>query len=261
MTLLLLLLACGREDPLVCNDAGTCYEVEGGRYYAQAPEGWDGEAALPVVLHYHGYGGTGLGALTSSVIQDMRARGYLVVTPDGLDNSWAHVGSPSKARDELAFFDAVWADVKARWPLDEDLRLATGFSQGGSMAWDIACYRGDRFTAFMPTSGAFWEPLPELCDTPMTLMHTHGTSDSTVPMSGRPIGNSMQGDVLEGVAVLRATKQCPEDPDLVEPVGETECQVWTSCALGGELRLCLHDGGHSRPAGWLEQAFDWAEAQ
>ncbi|MCB9742529.1 MAG: hypothetical protein H6740_08020 [Alphaproteobacteria bacterium] len=261
MTLLLLLAACQTEDPTVCDTAGTCFEVEGGRYFAQAPEGWDGEAELPVVLHYHGYGGTGDGAMRSGVLQEMRARGYLIVTPDGINGSWAHVGSPSTARDELAFFDAVWADVQARWPLHPTLRLGTGFSQGGSMAWDIACYRGDQLTAFMPTSGAFWEPLPRTCDTPMTLMHTHGTSDTTVPMAGRPIGDSMQGDVLEGVGVLRATKGCPEAPDLVEAVGVTECQAWTSCAQGGELRLCLHDGGHTRPDGWLEQAFGWAEDQ
>ena len=130
------------------------------------------------------------------------------------------------------------------------------------MAWDAACYRGDRFDAIAPIAGAFWEPLPETCPAgPVALRHTHGRADGMVPMEGRPIGNSQQGDVLSGMAVWRAVNGCAETPDRTEDVGVYTCEVWSSCAAQKELVLCLHDGGHEIPAGWLSENLDWAAAQ
>ena len=81
--------------------------------------------------------------------------------------------------------DAVRADMLQRWPVDTKRLLVSGFSIGGTMAWDLACYRGGDYTAFAPVSGAFWDPLPERCTTPVNLLHTHGTADDVVPMGGQ----------------------------------------------------------------------------
>ena len=189
------------------------------------------------------------------------ARGVLGVFPDGVDGSWGHVGSPSQDRDELAFLDEVMADLEARFDLDPTRRWVSGHSQGGSMAWDAACYRGDHFTGLMPNAGAFWEPLPETCPAgPMTLRHTHGTNDRTVPLEGRAIGRWQQGDVFEGLAIWRAVNGCAEAPDRTVEEGPSTCQVWdASCASGEEIWLCLHDGEHAAPAGWAGRVLDWAE--
>ena len=139
----------------------------------------------------------------------------MLILPDGIDKTWAHQGSPSQARDEIAFMDAVRADLLARWPIEPDEILVTGFSQGGSMVWDLACQRGGDYGAFAAVSGAFWEPLPERCaGGPVDLLHIHGTTDRTVPMAGRPIGDRWrQGDVMQGLAVLRALDGCPTQPE------------------------------------------------
>lgn len=258
--MLLLLLACA-DDPTRCSaDLSGCYEVEGGRYLVSEPAGWDGESPLPMLVYFHPYNGTDSSARGRSWLSgELEARGILGVFPNGINETWAHQGSPSRARDEIAFLDAVLADVESRWPLSS--RMASGFSQGGSMAWDAACYRGSRFDAVFPLSGAFWDPLPETCtDGPVNLRHTHGLSDGTVPMEGRPIGNSQQGDVLDGIAVWRAVNGCEEDPDTTEVVGVSTCQVWSSCTSGRQLMLCLHDGGHEIPAGWFEESLDWVDA-
>jgi polyhydroxybutyrate depolymerase len=255
----LLLLAMSLSGCGHCMGAGkTCQAVDGGRYLAEVPPDWDGAAPLEVVVFFHGYSGT------ASSVRDRLwkdegagATGRLFVFPDGLDRTWSHVGSPSSARDELAFFDAVMADVRERWPVGRV--HASGFSQGGSMAWDIACYRGEQLDTAFPASGAFWEPLPERCDTPVALRHTHGLSDSTVPMEGRPIGSAMQGDVREGLAIWQEANGCAAEPDEIIVEGPVSCEVWSSCSSGRPLWLCLHDGGHRAPSGWLERNLSWAE--
>ena len=237
-------------------------EVTGGAYYALPPAGWDGQSALPITVFFHGYGATAK-AMTEyrDLTQAFSDAGVLLILPDGVGKTWAHVGSPSQRRDELTFMDAVLADTRRRWPVDEKRVWASGFSQGGSMAWDIACYRGDEYTAFFPVAGAFWRPLPQRCPGgPVNLRHIHGLSDTVVPIRGRPIaGRFHQGDVNQAMTLLREGDGCPAEPPRIEQQNGLSCEVWDQCASGKELQLCLHDGGHMMPSGWVSDAVRWAE--
>jgi len=236
--------------------------VEGGEYLVLPPPGWDGVSRLPATIFFHGYGASaalvaGDPAFTAAFARE----GVLLVLPNGLGGSWAHTGSPSRARDELAFMGTVRRDLLARFPVDPGRLLVTGFSQGGSMVWELACHRGDAFAAaFAPVAGAFWEPLPEACQGgPVDLRHVHGTADGTVPLAGRAIrGQFRQGDVFRGMAVLRAANGCSA-PARVEEVDGLRCEVWDGCVAGErDLRLCLHGDGHILPEGWTAAIHAWA---
>ena len=246
--------ACGGiDDPCLVPD---------GQYYAHMPAGWDGSTPLPTAVYFHGWSSSGANVMRNRRLTGtFDALGVLLIAPDGRNNTWAHVGSPSSARDEIAFIDAVMADVHDRWPVDRSRLWVTGFSQGGSMVWDVACYRGGEFAAFAPISGAFWLPLPDTCPAgPVNLLHVHGTADTVVPMEGRPIRQVFrQGDVLAGLAIWRTVNGCSAEPDRVEDDGALTCEIWNTCSGGRELQLCLHDGGHATPPGWLERAYRWVE--
>ncbi|GAB5468739.1 MAG: PHB depolymerase family esterase [Rhodospirillales bacterium] len=241
-----------------------------GSYQVAVPEGWDAKRPLGLLLFFHGYGSSGESPLKNpALLQQAAARGLLLVAPNGIPGrpegptSWAHVGSPSQARDELAFVDQVLADVERQWPLDPERRFVSGFSQGGSMAWDLACYRAEDFTGFAPIAGAFWIPLPPDCPSgPVALRHVHGTADGVVPLAGRPIGSRWrQGDVLEAMAIRRAANTCPAEPDERAVQGRLTCEIWSACGSGEPVALCLHDGGHAFRAEWIGQAIDWLEGR
>lgn len=243
--------ACTPEDPC---------EVADGRYLAVPPPDWDARSPLPAVIFFHGWQSTAAAMLANQdLIEPLHEAGHLVILPDGRNKTWAHVGSPSQARDEIAFIRSVLADANQRFPIDPHRLWVSGFSQGGSMVWDLACYLGERFTAFAPVSGAFWEPLPESCEAgPVDLRHIHGTDDQIVPMAGRPIAQHyQQGDVHESMAILREVDRCPEAPSRTTRSGALTCEVWDACESGHELQLCLHDGGHMMPDGWLESTLTW----
>ena len=118
-------------------------------------------------------------------------------------------GSPSHYRDEFAFVRAVLDDVEARFPIDKRRLWASGFSQGGSMVWYAACFLGDRFAAFVPVAGDFWEPLPPNCPSgPASIRHIHGLADETFPTSGRAVAeHSHQGRSLAGLGALAANRR------------------------------------------------------
>ena len=147
-----------------------------GTYRAAPPPGWDGTASLPLVLYLHGYGdSSGEVMANASLLAAVASTGALLVVPDGVAGSWAHVGSPSQARDDIAFLRGVVADAKRRWPVDKTKVIAAGFSQGASMVWDLACHAADDFAAFLPIAGGFWLPYPERCESgPVNLRHIHG---------------------------------------------------------------------------------------
>jgi len=226
--------------------------VDSGRYLAVAP---DGPGPHPVLLYFHGYQNSPDGVQDKGTVTPWRREGYLTVFPEGEGGSWSNVGSPHDERDELAFTEAVLDDVAERFDVTDRV-VVTGHSHGSSMAWDVACYRPERVSVLVGSSGSFWVPEPVSCKAAVPVRHTHGTSDRIMPLEGRPIGSFHQGDVLEGIEAWKGTNRCAGDPR-VETVDGVTCEVWT-CA-DGEVQLCLHDGGHGAPSGWAGRAIDWVD--
>jgi polyhydroxybutyrate depolymerase len=244
-----------------CGDASPC-AVETGRYYVKTPAGWDGITALPLAVHFHGYGNTGEAAINAPVAKAWSAQGFLVVAPEGLNRTWSHQGSPSRQRDEVAFVASVVEDVEARWPVAPNRRVATGFSQGGSMVWHLACFMRDGFTAYAPVAGAFWQPHPQTCPAaPVNLRHVHGTGDETVPMKGRPIRKVYhQGDVRLGIEQWLRFDGCEPVVDASSRSGILTCDLWRRCASGKQVELCLHAEGHDYRAEWVPGIVAWLES-
>jgi polyhydroxybutyrate depolymerase len=182
--------------------------------------------------------------------------GVLLIVPHGEGETWSYPGSPAQNRDEFAFVHEVLDDVEKRLPIDLKRLTASGFSQGGSMVWYLACRMGLRFSAFAPIAGAFWRPHPTRCDGgPVFLTHVHGINDHTVPMEGRELrgGQYRQGDVREGLKLFLKGNAC-EAPPAVRTESVLACEIWRGCDSGREVRLCLHRGGHDFDPRFVEDA-------
>lgn len=240
-------------------DSG-CSVASGSYRIALPPQAAAGRK-VGAILYFHGYQETAEAVITDPGLTAVARRlGVALIAPDGAGRSWSFPGSPAKQRDEFAFVGQVLDDVAARFPVDSRRILASGFSQGGSMVWYLACRMPRRFAAFAPMAGAFWEPLPEGCDGPRPpLIHVHGTSDMTVPLAGRTLRQgSKQGDVFKSLAVFapggctagwaEAVRTAPAPASLV-------CRLATGCESPARLELCLHGGGHVADAVWVERAW------
>ena len=254
--LLGLVAGCGCGDDQVCR-------VAGGAYYAIVPDSWDGRAELPVVLTAHGYSGSAQSILSRAHIGDAYgAAGILWLVPEGEDGSWSTRNSPETRepdrRNDVAFLGEVLDDVAERWPVDRARVAASGFSQGASMASELACRDPDRWPVTMPVSGTFWDDMPRSCSAAVAVRHTHGTADGTWPMEGRPISTYHQGAVDDALQTWTSTADC--DPT---PVSTTEegrvCAVYSGCRAG-EVRVCLHDGAHVFPTDEAALQVEWLES-
>lgn len=237
---------------------GQACEVAGGQYIAIAPQGWDHVRQLPVLVHFHGFRES---AGDMAAREDLRSfanrRGALLVFPGGAGNTWSHPGSPAQNRDEFRFVAAVMTDVERRYPLDRSRVIASGFSQGAAMVWNLACRATYPFTGYLAIAGTFWRPQPENCAAgAQNVIQIHGVADRTVPLEGRAIRNGAfhQGDVFRAMAMMRVANACTA-PTRAERDGALVCEVMERCASGRRLELCLHPNGHDFDPVWLDHAW------
>jgi polyhydroxybutyrate depolymerase len=264
LTMALFAMQAAAQD---CGDADTPCQTQSGSYYLTMPEG---SGPHPVMVFLHGFGGTGEGVIRNrGLLKPMLERGYAVLAPQGLPfsegmkgGSWNSMKRAGR-RDDVAFLSEVADEAASRFDLDRDTVLLAGFSGGGMMTWRVACDAPGSFAAYAPVAGLLWLPLPEKCEGPFRMQHTHGWSDPVVPIEGRSVANGQftQGDLFVGLTLLRRANGClRDDPDEYAENAGYLIRRWFECAEGAALEFALHPGGHRIPAGWSALAMDWFEA-
>lgn len=146
---------------------------------------------VPVLYALHGRLGTGVNTQTTYGFDGFAdARRFVVVYPDGIGRSWndGRPGTPAAEQgvDDLAFFDAIDADLR-RWIDIDDRRIfACGMSNGGIMTHRLAFERASRFAAIGAVCGNLSEATAALDDPPMPVscVLVAGTADPLVPWEG-----------------------------------------------------------------------------
>ena len=197
------LLGVGCSGGGVCDNAA----VEGYRtleqdgttreYILHVPASYDASSPDPssLVLVFHGNGqcasnftSAESGASMDAIGDDQNA---LIAYPQGLIRGKGAAEfdptaseSTDIAESDLAFVDAILADIQAEYTVDPERIYAAGYSNGGMMTYGLACHRGDVFGAFGIMSGIMLtDTTCNAAHTP-SIVHFHGTSDFAIPYDG-----------------------------------------------------------------------------
>ena len=245
--LLALLLFLTASPTLACGPDTDC--ILGDRTYRIAmPEGHDGSTPVGALVWSHGYRGSANGVMRNGSLRRMVSdAGLALIAAQGVNGSWDLPYGPSTfestGADEYAYFDAVLADASAKFAIDETRVIAAGFSAGGMMTWYLACAQPEKFAGFVPMAGTFWLKPPETCATPISsIVHIHGDADRTVPLKGRKIRETKQGEVAEALEMYAAFGDF--GPAKGSSPGSLRCSERTN-GSGDVLEFCLFSGGHS----------------
>lgn len=244
-------------------------KVAGGIYRVLVPEG---EGPFPVLVYLYGSGGHSVTITNHPIFQEMMvARGYVLVVPaardmtyaGGLrDTGWSLRHEASQARDEAAFLRQVIEDIGRRFPIDRNRILFAGQSRGGFLAWEIACHVPDLGSAFAVHAAGYLGPLPQHCQRPVRLLHTHGVADPIVPMSHREFfsGGAPLPALADSLDLIARTNGCrsPAEDAHTQFYG-FDRRSWFDCRQGSGLDLMLHAGGHMMPWIWFRAILDWFE--
>ena len=232
------------------------------------PDAWTG-GPRPLVLVFHGGGGTGRGAARLYRFNQLGdARGFLVVYPDGVGRRWNDGREPTGERwlntlpvDDVGFISALIDRLRAEFPIDPRRVYATGMSNGGILSHRLGCELSGKIAAIAPVAGTIAAPEAPRCTpgAPVSIIEWHGTDDRFVPYSGGDIlGRPANGRVLsaeETIALWARLNGCPpglQQSNLapLDPADATRVRRSTfgGCRLGSEVTLyTIEGGGHTWP--------------
>ncbi len=233
-------------------------------YRIAMPEGHDGTSKVGAIVFAHGYRGSAAGLMRNRNLRRMVSdMGLAFIALKSADDDWVLPNSPqhmdSDGEVEFAYVDAVLDHVAANFAVDRDRLMATGFSAGGMMTWNLACARPHQFAGFAPISGTFWLKPPATCAEPAkSLIHIHGDADRTVPLAGRPILATHQGDVAEAMDMYAGFGTF----SAAEPMESAMFDCTRRRNAAGEfMDFCLFEGGHSFRSEYLRYAWETFTAE
>ena len=182
----LVLAACGTpaetiERTLRVGASERSYEID-------LPAQRESARALPVVIVFHGGGGS-----ADSVRRQSRmsmkgaAEGFVVVYPQGSGgiagnlrtwNAGTCCGHAMQQRiDEIAFVAALLDDLQTTVAVDRARIYATGISNGGMMAYEVACSLAERIAAIAVVAGEMTALDRCRPSRPVPVLVIHGSAD------------------------------------------------------------------------------------
>jgi polyhydroxybutyrate depolymerase len=215
-------------------------------------------ASTPLVVMLHGGFGSASQAEKSYHWDAKADTGhFLVAYPDGLNRAWntggGCCGTPGRTNvDDIGFITAMVSAIEHALPVDASRVYATGISNGGIMAYTLACHT-TIFAAIGPDSATELGGCPS--PVPVSVIAIHGTADKNIPYNGGEGDGTahIDGPSVPAVnAAWRRTDRC------APPVATTAGTVTTSvagCPAGRAVELITIAGaGHQWPGATAKPA-------
>lgn len=151
-------------------------------------------AAMPLVLVLHGAGGNAEIMRETSGMNDVADReNFVVVYPNGmgiLDNyllSWNAVECCNYFKypfvDDVGFLKELTGNLIAEYNIDTQRIYISGISNGGMMAYYMACNFSEAISAVAPVSASMPRMNCEPIDF-LSVIDIHGSADRVIPFSG-----------------------------------------------------------------------------
>ena len=155
--------------------------------------------SVPLVISMHGRNQSLLSHITYSQMSSFaNPQNIAVVYPQGINSSgvlaWnTGVWWDNSEYDDVGYLNAIIDSVISNFAIDTNRIYACGMSNGGFMAYELACELSDRIVAFGSVAGNFMMNAGQECTSAreIPIMHIHGTSDLIVKYNVPTIDSSM----------------------------------------------------------------------
>jgi polyhydroxybutyrate depolymerase len=207
------------------------------------------DSSIPLMLVLHGLtmspinmeGVTGFDELATDP-------GVLVVYPAGYQHSWNAGGCCEPATtdgvDDVGFIAALIDKLEIEYPIDPNRVFVVGGSNGGEMAYRVACELSDRIAAVANLIGTLLTACAPAHG--VSVLDIHGTADTDIPYSGG-IGCQHVAcpSVPDTMQRWRELDGCTGEPSITEDA-HTVATTFAACRDGTEVTFIKAIGkGHA----------------
>jgi polyhydroxybutyrate depolymerase len=189
--------------------------------------------------------------------------GSITVYPDAINGNWNYGFGALASSDDLAFMDALITYFETNYFTNPFRIYVAGFSEGGFLAFRLACERAEVITAIATVASAMPTGLVESCKPlrHVPVLMINGKNDPLLPWDGHEIVSATgqkQGDRLSVPETYRAWAAINNihTVDYQQPYTGLRLDstwAWSTTAKaadGADVTLyTIYQGGHSWPGG------------
>ena len=236
MKRMLLVVLCVFCSPVFAQPQLQTWQVDGVEREALVYLPQDAKTrAMPVVLVFHGHGGSMRNTYQqfryyehwpeacSVYLQGLNTPGQLT-DPEGKKTGWQKSAGDQQDRD-LKFVDTVLAWLRRNYRVDDRRLYSTGHSNGGGFTYLLWAERGEQFAAFAPSGSAAIRLRGKL--PPRPLFHVAGSNDPLVKFAWQQL-------TIETVKRLNGcTEGKPDGPQMTRYDSQRGTPVVTWISNGG----------------------------
>lgn len=259
LILLVVILLVGCKRSKFGSEKGSFrHDGEKRTYLVHVPDSYDGNSAVSLVVGLHG----GVGSARQFEEQSQLANysdnaGFILVCPNGIKRTWNGGGCCGKARendiDDVGFIARLIDKMIEDYNIDPKRVYVTGLSNGGFMAYRLACELPDKIAAIAPVGATMNVTSCNPCQSQVAIIHFHSYNDESIPHTGG-VGDGLSDHYnppLDSVFNVWATNNGCDDPGgLIYDGSDYDLKQWNTCSNYATIAYYItHDGGHSWPGG------------
>ena len=210
-------------------------------YYLRIPAQYSAATSVPLLLALHSRTMSAKTILTDSqILSSAESLNFIVAGLNGAVHESASSWNAGKCctnattyeENDLLFASTVIDFVTSKYSIDKSRVWVMGHSNGGMMAYRLACDLSEKVTAIAVVTGAL---VDDSCTPtkPVSTLHIHGNLDPTVPFHGG--GKFETPSIFHSVQEMANKNSCTGSPKESSDAIE-ERYIWT-CASGVETQL------------------------
>jgi poly(3-hydroxybutyrate) depolymerase len=233
---------CGHNNTL---NTGTITTQSGRQYMIDIPTPYDNNHPYRLIFGLHGAMGSGSGTVSSDYfgLKSLSAGSTIFVALDAVGGIWSEATDATYAADVLK---AVEDDLC----IDTTRIMLEGFSQGGAMAWVLACSNPGVYRVAIGHSGGSPSGVtrPTTCG-PIAYLGSLGLSDIS--------GNSQATQTDQ----FANWDGCTVETLPTAPAGGHVCTNYSGCPAATPVRWCSFDGIHTPSPADSGQVASWMPSE
>lgn len=239
-------------------------------YKIYIPKKYDAKKATPLVIALHGGGGN-MDIQSNDeyykLISKAEQTGHIIAFPNGFSRfrkgklaTWNAGQCCGPARDkksnDAGFILAMIEKIKSTYNVDSKKIYAIGMSNGGMMAYRMACEHAEVFSGIASVTGTD-NTIGCHPKKAINILHIHALDDDHVKFHGGRGKSAAKASQVNDFVSVPATiskwvslNKCLGKPKRTLEVKGAYCERYDQCQDGVRVELCVtQKGGHSWPGG------------